>query len=269
MSSLETDPLLRKHPTKSTQYLRENRNTNTSSQAYSVGKAGTGHIQQLQLQQNGQAPQDIDPSDTTGGSDTTPLSLSSFYELIGMQPPDSHGRMPQKLAAAHGLYKEICDREGKTNRKYRMFDIMIMVLIVMQLVISAVFILLGSLHIDHHITIAVLGAVGTVLAGILALVKGQGLPNRLRMERDGLRKVIFEAEELYWDVGAGRSVTFGDIRQVRAAYLAVLEDARRNHPDTWTAAAAAEAGLAKPVSKVGGTVTQSKTVRPISAMAKI
>lgn len=53
------------------------------------------------------------------------------------------------------------------------------------------------------------------MAGTLALMKGQGLPNRLRMTRAGLRKVIFEAEELYWDVTAGRSVRFVDIRKIR------------------------------------------------------
>lgn len=150
-----------------------------------------------------------------------------------------------------------------------MFDAMIMVLIVMQIMLSAVFIILGSLNIDHHITIAVLGAVGTVIAGMLALVKGQGLPNRLRMERDGLRKVIFEAEELYWDVGAGRSVTFDEIRKLRTAYLAVLEDARRNHTDTWNAAATVEAGLSKAVSSGKGGVTSNKAASPTAFTTRI
>jgi hypothetical protein len=67
-------------------------------------------------------------------------------------------------------------------------------------------------------------------------MKGQGLPNRLRQARDSLRNVIFEAHELYWDVAAGRCVLYKDVKKIREDYLRVLEDQRRNHPDTWNAA---------------------------------
>ncbi|GAB7352464.1 hypothetical protein MBLNU459_g2872t1 [Dothideomycetes sp. NU459] len=285
MSTSETDPLLAKHPTASKQYLRDLPTIDTSQSRLS-GRSRWATDQQRQQRQRAQSQKqqpyrnrrqeeptnthDFDPSEPQGGVDATPLSLGSFYELIGMKGPDSHGQTPRKLEAAHGLYKEICDRESKANRKFQMFDLMIMALIVMQIILSGVFIVLGSVNIDHHIVIAVLGAVGTVIAGILALVKGQGLPNRLRMERDGLRKVIFEAEELYWDVGAGRAVTFDDIRKVRAAYMAILEDARRNHPDTWNAIATAEAGALKAASSGSKNgMAQAQDRRPTALMAKI
>ena len=43
--------------------------------------------------------------------------------------------------------------------------------------------------------------------------------------------MIFEAEELYWDVNARRAVYFSDIKKIREDFLRVLEQARRNHPD--------------------------------------
>jgi len=67
-------------------------------------------------------------------------------------------------------------------------------------------------------------------------MKGQGLPNRLHQMRDNLHNAKFEAEELYWDVAAGRTVLYRDIRKLREDYLRVMEDGRRNHPDTWNAA---------------------------------
>jgi hypothetical protein len=104
--------------------------------------------------------------------------------------------------------------------------------------ISAVFIILGSLrHVDTHITIAVLGAVSTVIAGGLALMQGQGLPNRLRQTRDALRDVIFAAQELCEDMRTGREVLYKDVKKIREDYLRVLEEQRQNNPDAWNSTA--------------------------------
>ena len=62
------------------------------------------------------------------------------------------------------------------------------------------------------------------------------------------RNVIFEAEELYWDVGADRPVYYKDIKKVREDYLRVMEEARKNHPDTWNATAT---GVAKGIDAGG------------------
>ena len=53
------------------------------------------------------------------------------------------------------------------------------------------------------------------------------------MERDGLRAVLLQADELYWDAAANRDITYGDVKKVRDAYSKVVKDATRNHPDTW------------------------------------
>ena len=56
---------------------------------------------------------------------------------------------------------------------------------------------------------------------------------RLGRIRDSLRNVAFEAEELFWDIRANRTVYFQDIVRLREDFLRVMEDARNHHPDTW------------------------------------
>ncbi|KAK1072000.1 hypothetical protein LTR74_002830 [Friedmanniomyces endolithicus] len=190
--------------------------------------------------------------------DTTPLAPADFYELMGMRPPISKQQNPKELAIRHGLYARIQSLFSHTQTKYRIFDVLTYVLLALQLVLSAVFIVLGSLtRVDSHVAIAVLGAVSTVVAGGLALMKGQGLPNRLRQTRDGLRNVMFEAEELYWDVGADRAVFYKDVKKVREDFLRVTEEARRNHPDTWNSSATQVAAGVK-----SGSAGQRATLAP-------
>ncbi|KAK0306173.1 hypothetical protein LTR01_006521 [Friedmanniomyces endolithicus] len=201
---------------------------------------------------------DPDPAAARLDNDTTPLTPADFYELMGMRPPISKQQNPKELAIRHGLYARIQSLFRHTQTKYRIFDVLTYVLLALQLVLSAVFIVLGSLtRVDSHVAIAVLGAVSTVVAGGLALMKGQGLPNRLRQTRDGLRNVMFEAEELYWDVGADRAVFYKDVKKVREDFLRVTEEARRNHPDTWNPVAT---GIAAGVK--GGSAGQKTSLAP-------
>lgn len=205
---------------------------------------------------------DPDPAaDRIADDENEPLSNTDFYELIGMRPPDSQHQNPKELAQRHGLYDRIQRQLRRTQTQYRVYDVLTYALMILQLLLSAVFIVLGSLtRVDSHIAIAVLGAVSTVVAGALALMKGQGLPNRLRQSRDALRNVTFEAEELYWDVGADRQVYFRDIVKLREDYLRVMEEARRNHPDTWNSTAT---GIAQGVqSKTGKKPTLVKGGTP-------
>ena len=191
------------------------------------------------LQPNATAGQSAhqDNDDSTAArlaKDTTPLKRDDFYELLGMAKPDSKTHLPPKdWDTLHGFYHLVRRRERSVGQRYRFYDIFVSGLLVVQLLLSAVFIVLGSINAIHHITITVLGAFATLIAGILALVKGQGLPTRLRMERDGLRAVLLQAKELYWDAAANRPMTYEDVKKVRDAYHKVVNDAARNHPDMW------------------------------------
>lgn len=198
---------------------------------------------------------DSDPASDRLARDLKPLSAEDFYELMGLQRPGTHGGKEKPLIASpHGLYGMIVHETKRTASKYHAFDILAYVLLVIQLFLGALFIILGSLQkVDTHLTIAILGAVSTVIAGGLALMKGQGLPNRLRQSRDGLKNVIFEADELYWDFQAGMPVLFKDVKKVREDYLRVLDEERRNHPDAWNSITnKMEQGVQKVEGKVAG-----------------
>lgn len=204
---------------------------------------------------------DPDPAADRLDDDTTPLTKEHFYELIGMHAPLSNGQTPKELAMRDGLYQTIRHHFRYVQFKYRCFDYAAYIFLALQLLLGAIFIVLGALpSVDSHVAIAVLGAVSTIIAGILSLMKGNGLPNRLRQTRNSLETVVFEAEELYWDVAADRHVFFRDIRKLREDYLRVLEEARRNHPDTFTVSASKiGSGLVPTQSKVKAPTLMAKT----------
>lgn len=188
--------------------------------------------------------EDPDPAAERLAEDETPLSDEDFHRLIGMRRPEDVSQQreeenyPFKLAVKGGLYHVICSELRWIQYKYRIFDVATYVLLALQVVIGAVFIILGALRSERiYVAIAVLGAISTAIGGVLSLMKGQGLPNRLRQARDQMRNVVFEAQELFWDFRSGRPIIYSDIKKIREDYLRVLEELRRNHPDTWTNAA--------------------------------
>lgn len=61
----------------------------------------------------------------------------------------------------------------------------------------------------------------------------------MRQERDALWEVQIEAEELHWQVAAGRPVSFRDVKQVWNHFVQVKKISALNHPDTWNASTSA------------------------------
>ncbi|GAB7343675.1 hypothetical protein MBLNU457_1662t1 [Dothideomycetes sp. NU457] len=214
------------------------------------------HTLQLSSTAN-QAPQEDNNGPATAplAKSSIPLKPDELYELLGMVKPDPKTHLPPKdWETYHGFYRLVRHRERSVGQRYRFYDIFVSGLLVVQLLLSAVFIVLGSVNSIHHITIVVLGAISTLVAGILALVKGQGLPTRLRMERDGLRDVLQQAKELYWNADANIPVTFGEVEKVRDAYHKVVNDAAKNHPDMWNASSEKTPPSLVPTGAVGGNL---------------
>ena len=188
------------------------------------------------------APKVQDPDPAAGRLEDSEdaLTANDFRFLMGMRSPSAEQQgigedeHPLKLATKHGLYKAICDELWYIQTKYRIFDTMTYVLLAVQIIISSIFTILGALReTNTYLAIAILGAVSTVIGGILALMKGQGLPNRLRQARDQMKSVRFEAEELYADFRSGRTVLYRDVKKIREDYLRVLSEMNKNHPETF------------------------------------
>lgn len=167
--------------------------------------------------------------------ESQPLPAPAIYNLLGLRPSTTPSPPPSALALPAGLYSQILAALATTQSRYRLYNLLTYALLILQLLLSAVFIVLGSLPParDSRLAIAVLGAISTVVSSALALMKGQGLPHRLRRTRDALRKVVFEAEELFWDVRAERAVYFRDVVRLREDFWRAVEEAGRGRPEVW------------------------------------
>lgn len=141
------------------------------------------------------------------------------------------------------VYYHLIKEQRKTQRLYVLYDVLVYVCLILQLIIAAVLIILGALNGGYHISIAILGAVTGVITGILSLIRGQGLPNRLMQYLDNLRKIRDDIEFTERELMANmRAVTYQECLDLRNKYEAVREDATKNHPDTWTSFSATSGG---------------------------
>jgi SMODS and SLOG-associating 2TM effector domain len=92
-----------------------------------------------------------------------------------------------------GIYGRAVDEELKARIGFTISNWFINSLYVVQIFVAATITGLASYH-GHEIPLTVLGAVNAVLAGLMALIKGQGLPVRLRRSRDQFQNVMKSIE---------------------------------------------------------------------------
>jgi hypothetical protein len=90
---------------------------------------------------------------------------------MGMKEPETQYHNPKKLATDNGLFAKIQRDHRRVSVKYQVFLIATYILLVLQLLLGAIFIILGTLRsVDTHLAIAILGALSTIIAGVLALM---------------------------------------------------------------------------------------------------
>jgi hypothetical protein len=119
-------------------------------------------------------------------------------------------------------------------QRHDLYNALVYTSLIVQLVVSALLILLAAVPQEHHIALAVLGAANGVIAGVLGLVRGQGLPGRLLQYADGLRKVRETIEWLEKELVAGkRPVSYREVVRLREMYQQIRGDEHRNRPDSW------------------------------------
>jgi hypothetical protein len=118
--------------------------------------------------------------------------------------------------------------------KYHFYNVSTYILLCAQLCLSTVIVILGSIkNVDFQVATSVIGAIGALIAGILAFMKGQGLPNRYRQTRAGLSEVLADAKALIEHFEGGLDVSYNDIELLREKYRVVRKAAEANHPDVW------------------------------------
>ena len=139
------------------------------------------------------------PDSPTHPTETTPLirrseaerndDLKAFQTILGIITPDDLRSDHTRPYRNEGLYSEI-----KTTQKWRQVAYLscawlINFCILAQIILAATLTALGASASSHHIITAI-GAINTAFAGVLAILKGQGLPERLRKDWQALRGQI-------------------------------------------------------------------------------
>ncbi|KAK4641035.1 hypothetical protein QC761_608820 [Podospora bellae-mahoneyi] len=91
--------------------------------------------------------------------------------------------------SAMGMYAAAMRAQRNKKMISRLVNLIVYASHFFQIIVGASLTALGPSAGEHTILITVLGAVNTVIAGVLALLKGQGLPERLRHQVAEFRKL--------------------------------------------------------------------------------
>ena len=195
----------------------------------------------------------------------TKVTLDDFRKLIGLPSerlPAPASRLPRWWPAQQaaedpenniGIYENIVYEERRTLRSSRAYDFLVYGGLITQLVVSAMLILLAATPSDHHISLAVLGALNGVITGVLSLIRGQGLPNRLLEYADGLRETRERVEWLERELEAGkREVRYAEVIGLKEMYERIRTDEQKNRPDTWTSSLGMAAKMSSSSSSIRG-----------------
>jgi hypothetical protein len=215
---------------------------------------------------------------TTGPHATDPfVNLRIFQELVGirsskqlvskgtpftpdekddgfvMRPRPPHRKSLNALffkpsAVNDGYYTCAIQEEYKAFVGYQLSNFVINSTFIAQIFIAATITALSA-YPSHRVALTTLGAINTVLAGLIAYTKGMGLPNRLRRSRDQYEHIKefidYKERQFRWSAKlAATSNAESDptlekldpwkaAEQVRKLYEAAQKDEQANYPDIY------------------------------------
>lgn len=171
--------------------------------------------------------------------DGTNENLQKFRQAIGINVVVAEGAdVESARLGARGLYKEVIANQRWRSREYYLTDAIMYIALGAQIVIGSALAALGSLSKLHPTAITILGITNTSIAGVLALLKGQGLPDRLRKDQFEMRKVQDYIEETEARlVLAGDTLTLQEVddavQKVFLKFNAARDTAEMNRPDSY------------------------------------
>ncbi|KAK0619989.1 hypothetical protein B0T14DRAFT_398776, partial [Immersiella caudata] len=120
-------------------------------------------------------------------------NLVIFRRAVGINSELEHAddcrSLEEGRRKATGMYAATLQAQRSKQIMYMLIQIMVYSSHFMQIIVGASLTALGPSAGQHTITITILGALNTIIAGVLALVKGQGLPERLRHDKAEFRKL--------------------------------------------------------------------------------
>lgn len=125
-------------------------------------------------------------------------NLIIFRRAVGINC--SKGRMEgatleEGRRNATGVYKSVIDAQTKKHTQHALMTALLYMLYLAQIIIGAALTGLGPSSAHFSLAITILGATNTIVAGVLALIKGSGQPQRLGKDQVGYRKIQDWIEE--------------------------------------------------------------------------
>ncbi|KAL5347587.1 hypothetical protein ACLOAV_006995 [Pseudogymnoascus australis] len=162
--------------------------------------------------------------------------LIIFRHLTGIT---SHPSMIQsqfrpggRAAPNLGIYARVVKNEANAKKGYENFSWLINGCLGLQIIVAASLTALGAADASHS-AITVLGAINTVIAGLLTFLKGSGLPNRLsyyHTQWKQIRELIEQRERDFSRPGCDLDV-HGVVLMIETMYEEVKKDMEASTPD--------------------------------------
>ncbi|KAF7193211.1 hypothetical protein HII31_05437 [Pseudocercospora fuligena] len=139
-----------------------------------------------------------------------------------------------------GLYKRAKDEERRSRIAYLLTSYISNFLFMLQILLAATFTALSAYKDSNAVTLTVLGALNTVVAGSLAWQKGQGVPQRYRKAMDQYQALILEiemTERSFFDLESNNAAVGLDPRVEQARLQKLFDtakaDQQANYPDLY------------------------------------
>ena len=176
------------------------------------------------------------------------------------EPPDEQRR---RRKAATGIYREVQRSRAAKRRQHVVIDALLYGSHFAQVVIGAGLTALGPVAGRHAVLITVLGAVNTVLAGVLGMAKGQGVPERMRKDAAEFRKLqdwIEETEALLavGVIGRDRKEVGYLVELAFKKYNAARRSEENNEPDRYFHRSIENAPGGEAGERIGGAAANGK-----------
>ncbi|ROW13223.1 hypothetical protein VPNG_04862 [Cytospora leucostoma] len=167
-----------------------------------------------------------------------------FRRAIGINsdlaPPatSSSSLLEQGTREPMGIYLSVLEEQRKRVLQHFVMSWGLNLLHFSQIVIGATLAALGSNASNSAVIITVMGSINTVIAGTLALLKGQGLPERLHQDADEFRKLrdwLEETDSLLATgiIGRNRKEVGVLVESAFRKYNSAKQSAESNRPENY------------------------------------
>ncbi|KAI0539459.1 hypothetical protein GGR58DRAFT_233429 [Xylaria digitata] len=126
-------------------------------------------------------------------------NLLIFRKALGINihrdAADANGTLEEGRKTAIGIYRTVIQTQTRMIIQHALLTTFLYFVYFAQIVIGAALTALGAAALGHERTITILGVFNTILAGVLALIKGSGQPQKLSKDRIGYRRLQDWIEE--------------------------------------------------------------------------